>query len=149
MNIVRTAILGALALTTLASAQQATKHILSSDEVKKATPAEYFFRGQKAPVQLRNAVGFQLADPVAILLLHLEDVLFRGLDCFVYLVQASVDAPKLWLRRGRPHLLHRSPERVLIHSSIHAISFATKTAFLYIRTCPQPLLWPIFEQRPR
>jgi hypothetical protein len=62
MNIVRTAILGALALTTLASAQQATKHILSSDEVKKATPAEYFFRGQKAPVQLRNAVGFQLAD---------------------------------------------------------------------------------------
>jgi len=62
MNILRTAILGALALTTLASAQQASKHILSSDEVKKATPAEYFFRGQKAPVQLRNAVGFQLAD---------------------------------------------------------------------------------------
>jgi hypothetical protein len=62
MNILRTAILGALALTTLASAQQASKHILSSDEVKKATPAEYFFRGQKAPVQLRNAVGLQLAD---------------------------------------------------------------------------------------
>ena len=62
MNILRTAILGALALTTLASAQQASKHILSSDEVKKATPAEYFFRGQKAPVQLRNAVGFQLAN---------------------------------------------------------------------------------------
>jgi hypothetical protein len=62
MNILRTAILGAVALTTLASAQQASKHILSSDEVKKATPAEYFFRGQKAPVQLRNAVGLQLAD---------------------------------------------------------------------------------------
>ena len=42
--------------------RQASKHVLSSDEVKKATPAEYFFRGQKAPVQLRNAVGFQLAD---------------------------------------------------------------------------------------
>src|SRR6202030_1927405 len=45
-----------------AAAQQASKHILSRDEVKKAVPAEYFFRGQKAPVQVRNAVGFQLAD---------------------------------------------------------------------------------------
>ncbi len=55
---------GALVLTigALASAQQASKHVLSSDDVKKATPAEFFFRGQKAPVQLRNAVGFQLAN---------------------------------------------------------------------------------------
>ncbi|MGA2100516.1 MAG: hypothetical protein ABSG34_05400 [Candidatus Sulfotelmatobacter sp.] len=55
---------GVLVLTigALASAQQASKHVLSSDEVKKATPAEFFFRGQKAPVQLRNAVGFQLAN---------------------------------------------------------------------------------------
>jgi hypothetical protein len=45
-----------------AVAQQVTKHILSADELKKAVPAEYFFRGQKAPVQLRNAAGFQLAD---------------------------------------------------------------------------------------
>jgi hypothetical protein len=45
-----------------ASAQQVTKHVLNSDELKKAVPTEYFFRGQKAPVQLRNAVGFQLAD---------------------------------------------------------------------------------------
>lgn len=44
-----------------ASAQQA-KHILSADELKKAVPSEFFFRGQKAPVQLRNAVGYQLAD---------------------------------------------------------------------------------------
>jgi len=51
-----------LLLLTAAIAQQASKHVLSSDEVKKATPTEYFFRGQKAPVQLRNAVGFQLAD---------------------------------------------------------------------------------------
>ena len=43
-------------------AQQASKHVLSADEVKKATPTEYFYRGQKAPVQLRNAVGFQQAD---------------------------------------------------------------------------------------
>ena len=55
---------GALMLVMLASAmaQQAVKHVLSADEVKKAVPTEYFFRGQKAPVQLRNAVGFQLAD---------------------------------------------------------------------------------------
>jgi hypothetical protein len=51
-----------LMIAAVASAQQASKHVLSSDEVKKTTPAEYFFRGQKAPVQLRNAVGFQLAD---------------------------------------------------------------------------------------
>jgi hypothetical protein len=56
--------LGALSLVLLsvAVAQQATKHVLSSDEVKKAVPTEYFFRGQKAPVQLRNAVGLQLAN---------------------------------------------------------------------------------------
>jgi len=49
-------------LSIFALAQQASKHVLSSDELKKAVPTEYFFRGQKAPVQLRNAVGFQLAD---------------------------------------------------------------------------------------
>jgi len=64
MTTKRTLILGALTFVMLASAvaQQASKHVLSSDEVKKAVPAEYFFRGQKAPVQVRNAVGFQLAD---------------------------------------------------------------------------------------
>ena len=53
-----------LVLLTVISAlgQQASKHVLSADELKKATPTEYFFRGQKAPVQLRNAVGTQLAD---------------------------------------------------------------------------------------
>lgn len=60
----RLAILGAIVFALLASAvaQQVSKHMLSSDELKKAVPEEYFFRGQKAPVQLRNAVGFQLAD---------------------------------------------------------------------------------------
>jgi hypothetical protein len=64
MKIARRAFLGALILVTLGSAvaQQASKHVLSSDEVRKAVPSEYFFRGQKAPVQLRNAVGFELAD---------------------------------------------------------------------------------------
>ena len=51
-----------LALIGCAIAQQVSKHILSSDELRKVVPTEYFFRAQKAPVQLRNAVGFQLAD---------------------------------------------------------------------------------------
>ncbi len=69
MKNTRIAILGALTLIMLLSAvaQQASKHVLSSDEVKKAVPTEYFFRGQKAPVQLRNAVGFQLADGMMML----------------------------------------------------------------------------------
>lgn len=64
MKRIRSTILGSLILMLVASAwaQQASKHILSADEVKKATPTEYFYRGQKAPVQVRNAVGFQLAD---------------------------------------------------------------------------------------
>jgi hypothetical protein len=49
-------------MAACAAAQQPSKHVLSGDELKKVVPAEYFFRGQKAPVQLRNAVGFQLAD---------------------------------------------------------------------------------------
>ena len=51
-----------LVLATAAVGQQASKHILSSDELGKTVPVEFFFRGQKAPVELRNAVGFQLAD---------------------------------------------------------------------------------------
>jgi len=59
----RTAVLvTVVALIGCALAQQVAKHVLTADEIKKAVPAEYFFRGQKAPVQLRNAVGFQLAD---------------------------------------------------------------------------------------
>lgn len=51
-----------LMLAGLGLAQQASKHVLSSDEVNKAVPGEFFFRGQKAPVQMRNAVGAQGAD---------------------------------------------------------------------------------------
>ena len=63
MQTIRVSLLSILALAAAAAvAQQATKHILSGEEVKKVVPAEFFFRGQKAPVQMRNAVGFQLAD---------------------------------------------------------------------------------------
>lgn len=57
----RLAVLAALILMTLAAVAQ-SKHMLSVDELKKVVPTEYFYRGQKAPVQLRNAVGFQTAD---------------------------------------------------------------------------------------
>ena len=49
-------------LITSAMAQKATQHVLSADELKNVVPAEFFFRGQKAPTQLRNAAGFQMAD---------------------------------------------------------------------------------------
>ena len=64
MQKVRLARLGVLMAMIVVSAfaQQAAKHVLSSDELKKAIPAEYFYRGQKAPVQVRNSGGFQLAD---------------------------------------------------------------------------------------
>jgi hypothetical protein len=64
MRNIRFAVLAGLilALLSLAAAQQASKHVLTSDELKKAVPEEFFFWGQKASVQLRNAVGFQLAD---------------------------------------------------------------------------------------
>jgi hypothetical protein len=63
MKNLRLAIVGLVGLMfASAVAQQASKHVLGADELKKAVPAEYFFRGQKAPVQLRNAVGLQLAD---------------------------------------------------------------------------------------
>jgi hypothetical protein len=49
-------------LITSALAQKASQHLLSADELKNVVPAEFFFRGQKAPTQLRNATGFQTAD---------------------------------------------------------------------------------------
>jgi hypothetical protein len=49
-------------LLTSALAQKASQHLLSGDELKNLVPAEFFFRGQKAPTQLRNATGFQTSD---------------------------------------------------------------------------------------
>lgn len=55
---------GAILVVLLASAlaQKATPHLLSSDELKKSVPAEFYFLGQKAPTQMRNSAGFQLAN---------------------------------------------------------------------------------------
>jgi hypothetical protein len=63
MKNMRLAAVGTLValLFTSALAQKAAQHLLTSEELKKAVPEEFFFRGQKAPVQLRNAAGFQAA----------------------------------------------------------------------------------------
>ena len=51
-----------LLLLTAALAQKVAQHLLIADELKTLTPGEFFFRGQKAPTQLRNSTGFQMAD---------------------------------------------------------------------------------------
>jgi len=43
-------------------AQKGAQHLLSADELKAVVPAEFFFRGQKAPTQMRNAGAFQTAE---------------------------------------------------------------------------------------
>jgi hypothetical protein len=64
MKRTRVAAVGALitAFLSVSLAQNAAQHLLSADELKNAVPAEFFFRGKKAPTQLRNATGFQTAD---------------------------------------------------------------------------------------
>jgi hypothetical protein len=63
MKHLRVATIGSLAIFLLgvAIAQNAAQHLLSAEEVKKAVPNEFFFRGQKALTQMRNATGFQTA----------------------------------------------------------------------------------------
>lgn len=46
----------------LVSAQQPKAGVLNTDEIRKVVPAAFFFRGQSAPVQLRNAAGFSGSD---------------------------------------------------------------------------------------
>jgi hypothetical protein len=69
MKNLRFGFLGILAAALLGAgfAQQTAQHLLSADEIKKMTPTEYFFRGQKAPVQVRNSTGVQLANGAVVL----------------------------------------------------------------------------------
>ena len=65
MKNIRVAAVGTVVvlLLTAGLAQKAIQqHLLSADELKTLVPADFFFRGQKAPTQLRNATGFQMAD---------------------------------------------------------------------------------------
>jgi hypothetical protein len=48
--------------TAMVVSAQQKAGILGSDDLKKTVPAVYFFRGQSAPVQLRNSAGFSTAD---------------------------------------------------------------------------------------
>jgi hypothetical protein len=63
MKNLRFAAIGSLAIILIgvAVAQNATRRLLSADEVKKVVPTDFFFRGQKALTQMRNATGFQTA----------------------------------------------------------------------------------------
>lgn len=57
---IRLALFAAVALSfAIPAFTQVKAGLLNADEVKKVTPATYFFRGQSAPVQMRNAVGFR------------------------------------------------------------------------------------------
>ncbi len=69
MKSLRFGFLGILAAALLGAsfAQQAAQHLLSADEIKKMTPTEFFFRGQKAPVQVRNSTGVQLASGAVVM----------------------------------------------------------------------------------
>jgi len=49
------------------SAQPSKPGILTAEEIKQVVPATYFFRGQSAPVQMRNAAGFRVPDGKLIL----------------------------------------------------------------------------------
>src|ERR1700733_6005770 len=42
--------------------QTSAQHLLGADELGKVVPTDFFLRGQKAPTQLRNAAGFQMAE---------------------------------------------------------------------------------------
>ncbi len=52
----------------LLSAQQVKPDLLSKDVLKKVIPGTYFFRGQSAPVQLRNSAGFSAPDGKLVLM---------------------------------------------------------------------------------
>jgi len=69
MKSLRFGFLGLLTAALLGAgfAQQAAQHMLSTDEIRKMTPTEYFFRGQKAPVQVRNSTGVQLASGAVVM----------------------------------------------------------------------------------
>ena len=56
------AVLPLCLLPLFLSAQESKAGVLSSQDIKRVVPSVYFFRGQSAPVQLRNSGGFSTAD---------------------------------------------------------------------------------------
>jgi len=55
-------LLSCLLASLLLSAAEPSPGVLGVDDLKRVVPASYFFRGQSASVQLRNAAGFRVAD---------------------------------------------------------------------------------------
>ena len=61
-TILRAAFAVLLLLALMAAAQETktpTPGVLSPQDIKRLVPTSYFFDGQSAPVQVRNAVGFR------------------------------------------------------------------------------------------
>ena len=54
-------------LVSLVASAQSKPGVLTTEEVKKAVPATYYFRGQSASVQVRNTAGIRVADGKLIL----------------------------------------------------------------------------------
>jgi hypothetical protein len=54
--------LALVTVTLLALAQEIKPGVLGADDLKRVVPSVYFFRGQSATVQIRNAGGFAAAD---------------------------------------------------------------------------------------
>ncbi len=55
-------VLAVVMFSSLLLSAQSKPGVLSADDLKKVVPATYFFRGQSAPVQLRNSAGFDRPD---------------------------------------------------------------------------------------
>ena len=51
----------------LALAANPAPGVLSVDDIKRVVPTSYFFRGQSAPVQVRNSAGFSTVDSKLVL----------------------------------------------------------------------------------
>ena len=66
-------ILLAMLFASAAAAQQAKPGVLSSDDVKKFAPKDYYFRGQSAPVQVRNSAGIRATSDGKLVLAGLVD----------------------------------------------------------------------------
>jgi hypothetical protein len=54
-------------------AQQAKPGLLSADEVKKAAPKDYYYRGQSATTQLRNTAGIRATSDGKLVLAGMVD----------------------------------------------------------------------------
>jgi hypothetical protein len=62
-----------LALTGVSALAQFKPSVLTAEEVKKAVPKDYYYRGQSASVQVRNAAGIKASSDGKMVLAGLVD----------------------------------------------------------------------------